>query len=451
MAKVDVGDPAPDFELAGHRREDLPALRLPRAQADPRLLPGRRHHRLHQAVLLLPRRRRPARRARRRGARDLAAVGRLARALGQRAGTERAAARRRGPRGRQALRRHRLARAAGPLHRAEGRLPAAATCSGRSSSSTSEGIVRHRQVSRTGASYESVDDLERGGRRDSADAGAEPAAVRRRAGADDPRRGDGGGAADRPLPRDHRDPALRPPRLAGAGARRPHGRSPTTPAATASPTPPRRGRVMDTRSWSPTSRRSSPGEVGEGPLRPRRPLDGRPHRGRLRAAAPRAARRAGRDRPGLPGRDLAGLARVLGRPRRRRWRRAASTASSTTSTATRGSTRAGATRCCASPASGCSPTAISRRSSRRCARCRARGPSSRSPSSSGCGCRPWSSPATTTPTPAIPTRRPPPTRSGCRGRDWSARGGRVAAGLAGRQALARVSRLLRGGSYLQRR
>ena len=31
MAKVDVGDAAPDFELPGTRRQDLQALRLPRA------------------------------------------------------------------------------------------------------------------------------------------------------------------------------------------------------------------------------------------------------------------------------------------------------------------------------------------------------------------------------------------------------------------------------------
>ena len=127
-------------------------------------------------------------------------------------------------------------------------------------------------------------------------------AVRGRRGAGDPRRGGGGGAADRPLPRDHRDPPLRRPRLAGAGARRPRGRSPTTPAATASPTRPRRARVMDTRSWSATWSAVVADAGGRGPLRPRRPLDGRPHRGRLRAAPPRAARRPGRDRPDLHGR-----------------------------------------------------------------------------------------------------------------------------------------------------
>ena len=53
---------------------------------------------------------------------------------------------------------------------------------------------------------------------------------------------------------------------------------------------------------------------------------------------------------------------------------------------------------------------------RPCARSRARGPSTRWRSSSVSTCRRWSSPATTTPIPAIPTRPPPPTRSACRGR-----------------------------------
>ena len=42
MAKADVGDAAPDFELPGTGRQDLQALRLPRPQPGPRLLPGRR-------------------------------------------------------------------------------------------------------------------------------------------------------------------------------------------------------------------------------------------------------------------------------------------------------------------------------------------------------------------------------------------------------------------------
>ena len=48
-------------------------------------------------------------------------------------------------------------------------------------------------------------------------------------------------------------------------------------------------------------------------------------------------------------------------------------------------------------------------------------PFDRSRSWAGSTSRRWSSPATTTPTPAIPTRSRRPTRSGCRGRGWSAR------------------------------
>ena len=65
------------------------------------------------------------------------------------------------------------------------------------------------------------------------------------------------GAADRPLPRDHRDPALRRPRLAGAGARRPPGRHLRRPRPRRVRSGPGRGRVMDTRSWSATSSGSS--------------------------------------------------------------------------------------------------------------------------------------------------------------------------------------------------
>ncbi len=66
------------------------------------------------------------------------------------------------------------------------------------------------------------------------------------------RRGGRRGPADRPLPRRHGEPALRPPWLAGAGAGRAPGRSSTTLAATASRTRHRPARVMDTRGWSPT-------------------------------------------------------------------------------------------------------------------------------------------------------------------------------------------------------
>ncbi len=101
MAKVDVGDTAPDFELPGtggktYRLADYRGRNVVLA-----FYPGDCDHRLHEAVLLLPRRGRAARRARRRGAGHLAAVGRLARALGRGAGAQRAAAGRRGSGGRQ--------------------------------------------------------------------------------------------------------------------------------------------------------------------------------------------------------------------------------------------------------------------------------------------------------------------------------------------------------------
>ncbi len=114
---------------------------------------------------------------------------------------------------------------------------------------------------------------------------------------------------------------------------------------------------------------------GRGPVRARRPLDGRSHGGGLRAAAPRAPQRPRRDRAELrrvdiPSESLGywdGLADALEaggvdgfvelhRPLPGR------------------STRPGATRSCASPASGCSATVIRRPWSMRCARCRARGP-----------------------------------------------------------------------------
>ena len=149
-------------------------------------------------------------------------------------------------------------------------------------------------TSRTGASYQSVGDIERAlaARRLMP---AEPVQFDGRRRTDDPRRAHGGGPGDRPLPRDHRDPALRGPRLAGAGARRPyvvtydargHGESDPAPAGPGLwiPGAGRRPRV------------GGRGDGGRGPLRPRRPLDGRPHRGRLRAPPSRAPRGPGRDR-----------------------------------------------------------------------------------------------------------------------------------------------------------
>ena len=157
---------------------------------------------------------------------------------------------------------------------------------------------------------------------------------------------------------------------------------------------------------------------GRGARRPRRPLDGRPHGGRLCPARSRSRRRPGRDRARAyrAARSSAeslrywdGLAAALERGRHRRLRllhrprpghRPAP----------------GATRSCASPANGWSATATSRPWSRRCARCRARGRSRRWRSSRRSRCRRWSSPATTPPIPAIPTRSPRTTPSEFRGR-----------------------------------
>ena len=96
---------------------------------------------------------------------------------------------------------------------------------------------------------------------------AEPAALRGRRGwrADDPGRAGGGGPADRPLPRDHGDARARSSTARGRWSAPGTRSSPTTRAATASPirAPPGEG-VMYTRSSSPTSRRSSQTQVGEG-------------------------------------------------------------------------------------------------------------------------------------------------------------------------------------------
>ena len=209
-----------------------------------------------------------------------------------------------------------------------------------------EGVVRYRHVSTTGVELPV-------GRRPRAGCGgdrlmpAEPAALRGRRGrrADDPGRAGGGGAAGRPLPRDHGDARLgrstAPGRWSAPGTRS----SPTTRAATASPTraPPGGGLCIPGARRRPGGGRRGPG--GGGPLRPRRPLDGRPHGGCLRAGASRAGRGAGR----RSGRSTTARSRPsrssTGTASRRRSRRAASTGSSTTSTASRGSTPPGATRC----------------------------------------------------------------------------------------------------------
>ena len=92
-----------------------------------------------------------------------------------------------------------------------------------------EGVVRYRHVALLGLSYQDVEDLEavaRAGARRGAGLTPRPAIAaapssRSRPAPGAARRRARGGAADRPLPRDHRDPALRRPRLQGAGARGP--------------------------------------------------------------------------------------------------------------------------------------------------------------------------------------------------------------------------------------
>ena len=83
------------------------------------------------------------------------------------------------------------------------------------------------------------------------------------------------------------------------------------------------------------------------------------------------------------------------------------------------------------------------RSSRRCARCRARVRSSRWRSWRRSRSRRWSSPATTPPTPATPTRWRGLRRAAAAGAPGRRGGGGVPARLAGRQALPRDRRLLR--------
>ena len=241
MAKLKVGDTAPGLRAAGHRRQDLQALRLPRPQGDPRLLPGRLHRGLHETVLLLPRPGRAARRPRRRRARDLAAIGRVARALHRGEEPERAAARRRGQVGGTRLRRPR--RPDGPpgdlRDRRGGRDPPPQGDAGRAH-------LRVGRRPRAGASPHSADG--RPPRRQPSRSAPAPT-LRGESG--------GGGAADRPLPRDHRDPPLRRPRLAGARARRLPRRRLRRPRPRRVRPGPAPERVMDTRSWSATSSGSS--------------------------------------------------------------------------------------------------------------------------------------------------------------------------------------------------
>ena len=157
-------------------------------------------------------------------------------------------------------------------------------------------------------------------------------------------------------------------------------------------------------------------EVGDRALPPRRPLDGRPHRGRLRARAPGAAERPGDHRADLHGGDrrrrpLAywdGLAAALEAERDRRLRRVPHPRRGDGG----GLARVGRADQPRTHGTAPRPGASWRG---RCGRRPPRGPSDRSRTSPGSTSRRWSSPPTTRPIRAIPTRSPRPTRRPCRG------------------------------------
>ena len=258
MAKVDVGDPAPDFELPGTGGKTYRLAGPPRRRRDPRLLPGRLHPRLHRPVLLLPRRGRPHRRPRDARPRHLAAVGRLARALGRGAAAQRArcwptrtwrsprrtaprAGPRRWPAGR-AARRHsgRVLRQALDLRRRRrSRRPLPPR-------RTSPAPASRQSRTSSGRSPASPDAVAGGG------------AVRRRVGACAPRRADRRGPGGRPLPRPHRDPRPDRARLPGAAPQGASRRRLRRARARGVGPGPGGRRVMDTRAWSRTWGESSP-------------------------------------------------------------------------------------------------------------------------------------------------------------------------------------------------
>ena len=356
MAKIEIGDRRPDFELPGTGGDTYRLGDLPRPLGRARLLPGRLHPGLHAPVLLLPRRGRPPRRPRRRGARDLAAVGRLARAL-HRAST--------GSRCR-----------CSPTPTTRRRAPTASSrpaawCGARSSSSTPRASSATATSPCSASRYKDVEHLAaalslgpRRGRAPVSAAAHEPFDGRGGRPACCAGESEGEGPPIVLAPRPHGDPALRRPRLAGPAARGLPGDLLRRARPRRVGSGARRAAATPTRSWPPTSARCSTPRWAAGAGGPRGPLDGRAHDRRAGARAARADRRA---------RGRSGRSRSATRRRRRRsryWDRARRRARAGRrrrlhrAPTTTASTRSGARRCCGSPASGSAATAIRRRSPR---------------------------------------------------------------------------------------
>ncbi len=159
MAKVDVGDTAPDFELPGHRGQDLPALRLPRPQAwsspstpatSPPSAPSSSAPTATTASGSTSSAPRCSGSRRSRSTRTSASTEEQELNVPLLADED----------SRPRLRGDRLARPTGVAHRAR-RTVGGRYVSARSSSSTARGSSATARSRCTGATYESVDDLER--------------------------------------------------------------------------------------------------------------------------------------------------------------------------------------------------------------------------------------------------------------------------------------------------
>ena len=216
--------------------------------------------------------------------------------------------------------------------------------------------------------------------------------------------------------------------------------SPTTRAGTASPSPAPAGEGYGYPRLVADLERVVAAAGGRGALPARRPLDGRPHRGRLRARHPERLAGPGRDRPGLPRarstpESLAywdGLAAALERGRGRRLRRLHRRAQGIDPRWRDSVLRFTRERMLRS-------RQPRRRWRRRCARCRARGRSSRSRSSSALDVPALVVASHDDADPGHPYAVAEAYAEALpRARLISEDGGRVAARLAGRQALARV-------------